>query len=367
MTGHSTTAVVNARILTAAGLTEPRTVLIRGRHIVESGTPTTQFDAEGNTLLPGLIDAHLHAFRGVADLEDLTDCGITTGLDMGLWPVESISALRSAHGVTDIRSATIPAVGPESQAARQKGFPREGIVSTAQQGRTFVHQRIDDGADYVKIIAEATSPAGVSHEVAAAIVDESHKHDKQVVAHAVTVGAFHLALRAGVDFITHTPLDGILDEQSVFAMARDNITCIPTLAMMHHMARLPATDAGALPARDYMHAQRTVAAMHAAGVRILVGTDAHWVSDWASDSPADLRPGPSIYREMALLGCAGLTLTDVLCSATNLSAQAFRLEDRGSVAAAKRADLMVVSGDPTKDATAIRNVLALWIAGQRVR
>jgi len=113
VTGHSTTAVVNARIFTAAGLTEPRTVLIRGRHIVESGTPTTQFDAEGNTLLPGLIDAHLHAFRGAADLEDLTDCGITTGLDMGLWPVENISALRSAHGVTDIRSATIPAVGPE--------------------------------------------------------------------------------------------------------------------------------------------------------------------------------------------------------------------------------------------------------------
>ncbi|MCU8694065.1 amidohydrolase family protein [Mycobacteroides abscessus] len=363
MTGHSTTAVVNARIFTAAGLTEPRTVLIRGRHIVESGTPTTQFDAEGNTLLPGLIDAHLHAFRGAADLEDLTDCGITTGLDMGLWPVENISALRNAHGVTDIRSATIPAVGPESQAARQKGFPRKGIVSTAQQGRAFVHQRIGEGADYVKIIAEATSPAGISHEAAAAIVDESHKHDKQVVAHAVTVGAFHLALRAGVDFITHTPLDGILDEQSVAAMARDNITCIPTLAMMHHMARLPATDAGALTARAYMHAQRTVAAMHAAGVRILVGTDAHW----GSDSPADLRPGPSIYREMALLGRAGLTLTDVLCGATNLSAQAFRLEDRGSVAAAKRADLMMVSGDPTEDATAIRNVLAVWIAGQRVR
>lgn len=108
MTGHSTTAVVNARIFTAAGLTEPRTVLIHGRHIVESGTPTTQFNAEGNTLLPGLIDAHLHAFRGAADLEDLTDCGITTGLDMGLWPVENISALRSAHGVTDIRSDRHP-------------------------------------------------------------------------------------------------------------------------------------------------------------------------------------------------------------------------------------------------------------------
>ncbi|WP_224148469.1 amidohydrolase family protein [Mycobacterium avium] len=359
-----TTAITNTRVLTPDGrLSAPRTVLLRGGLIVESGVPTHVVDARGNTLLPGLIDAHLHLFQGRADLDALTDWGVTTGLDMGLWPTTQVDKLRSAQGVADIRSATIPAVGPESLAARQPGFPREGIIPTPEHARAFVRQRIAEGADYIKIIAEATSPAGVDLKSATAIVDAAHDAGKHVVAHAVTVGAFHVALQAGVDIITHAPLNGRLDDHAIARMLQNHVVSVPTLTMMQHMAGDARYRSQPNPGWSYQNAHNTVAALHAAHVTILVGTDAHRTSD----GPATLKPGQSIHHEMELLTRAGLSAADVLRGATQRSAQVFNLADRGEVAVGKRADLLLIDGDPLDDIGATRNITGVWIAGRQVR
>ena len=359
-----TTAIINTRVLEPDGrLSAPRTVLIRGGLIVESGAPTHIVDARGNTLVPGLIDAHLHLFQGRADLDALTDWGVTTGLDMGLWPTTKVDQLRGAQGVADIRSATIPAVGPESLAARQPGFPREGIITAPEHARAFVRRRIADGADYIKIIAEATSPTGVDLKSATAIVDAAHDDGKHVVAHAVTVGAFRVALQAGVDIITHAPLDGRLDSHSIARMLQNQVVSIPTLTMMQYMAGDARYRSQPNPGWSYLNAHNTVAALHAAGVTILVGTDAHRTAD----RHATLKPGQSIHHEMELLTRAGLSATDVLRGATQRSAQVFNLADRGEVAAGKRADLLLIDGDPLDDIGATRNITGVWIAGRQVR
>ena len=70
--------------------------------------------------------------------------------------------------------------------------------------------------------------------------------------------------------------------------------------------------------------------------------------------------------ELGLLVDAGLTPTEAIRSATALPARTFGLNDRGVIAAGRRADLLLVDGEPTADIGAIRNVRAVWIAGARV-
>jgi imidazolonepropionase-like amidohydrolase len=354
-----TTAINNVRVFNGIDLSDPHTVLIRDGKVVESGTPETVFDARGHTLLPGLIDAHFHLIRGRADLDDLSRWGVTTGLDMAAWPLETVTAMRTAVGVADLRSATIPAVGVASRAACLPGFPAEGIISTPAQGRAFVHRRVADSADYIKVLIEDAPPSGMDQKTVDAIVGAAHDHDKQVVAHAITVEAFHVALDAGVDIITHAPLDAVLDDEAIAMMATNSVACIPTLTMMQHMAQ---DTAGRTAGWNYENARDTVTALHDAGVPILVGTDAHSTPG----APAALRPGQSIHHEFELLTKAGLTPVEVLESATILTAEIFELTDRGAIQPGKRADLLLIKGDPTHDITDTHNITAVWIAGQQL-
>ncbi|MHB8294547.1 MAG: amidohydrolase family protein [Acidimicrobiales bacterium] len=97
------------------------------------------------------------------------------------------------------------------------------------------------------------------------------------------------------------------------------------------------------------------ARLRAAGLPILAGTDAIPVFGH--------RVG--IHRELELLVEAGLSSTDALAAANSLPAQCFSLADRGRIAPGRRADLLLVAGDPTTDVTAARNIRAVWRSGAR--
>jgi hypothetical protein len=105
------------------------------------------------------------------------------------------------------------------------------------------------------------------------------------------------------------------------------------------------------------NAEAAVRELKAAGVPILAGTDA--------PNPGTAH-GASIHRELELLVRAGLTPTDALAAATSVPAATFHLNDRGRIAAGKRADLVLVKGDPTQGITATRDIVAVWKAGAKV-
>jgi hypothetical protein len=94
-----------------------------------------------------------------------------------------------------------------------------------------------------------------------------------------------------------------------------------------------------------------------AHVDVLTGTDA--------PNPGTTH-GASLHRELELLVKAGLTPTEALAAATSVPAKRFGLEDRGSIAVGKRADLVLVDGDPTKDITATRKIVGVWKTGVAV-
>jgi imidazolonepropionase-like amidohydrolase len=307
----------------------------------------------GAMLLPGLIDAHVH-LRGRGDLEELARWGVTTALDMGSWPPALIEELRAAH-LTDVRSTGAGAVGPGSPLTRIPGRPADSIVTTPEDGRRFVAARVAEGVDYIKVIVDPPGRGGPDQATVAAIVQAAHEAGRMVVAHASNTGAVATAQAAGADVLTHAPLDAALDEAAVAQVVQSQRTSVPTLVMMAGVAANAP-----VPGLDYRHARESVAALHRAGVPIVLGTDANQ----SPGVPANVPYGESVHRELELLAGAGLTPAEALHAATGAAADRFGLPDRGRIAPGLRSDLLLVGGDPTTDITSTRAILAVRLAGK---
>lgn len=311
----------------------------------------TTIDGTGATLLPGLIDAHVH-LRGVDDLRTLAGWGVTTALDMGSW-ASLLDELRLADS-TDVRGTGAGAMGPGNPLGHQPGRPVDSIVADAEAGRRFVAARVAEGVDYIKVIVDPPGRGGLEADSVAAIVGAAHDAGKLVVAHASNTAAVRLAQDAGVDVLTHAPLDADLEATGVEEVLRSGRTVVPTLVMMEGVAaNLP------VPGLDYAHARETVRGLHAAGVPIVLGTDANQ----APGVPANVPYGEGVHRELELLVQAGLTPTEALHAATAAAADRFGLPDRGRIAVGLRADLLLVDGDPTADIFASRAIREVRVSG----
>jgi imidazolonepropionase-like amidohydrolase len=107
----------------------------------------------------------------------------------------------------------------------------------------------------------------------------------------------------------------------------------------------------------FEYACEATKALHKAGVPILTGTDA--------PSPGN-GYGISMHIEVQLLTECGLTAEEALRAATSAIAQEFGLVDRGRIEAGRRADLLLIKGDPSKDIRATRDIVGVWIAGRKV-
>ncbi|MFG3100602.1 amidohydrolase family protein [Streptomyces sp. NPDC048182] len=325
-----------------------------GTHRVEGPA----VDGAGATLLPGLIDAHVH-FLDAGELTALARAGVTTALDMGTWPPPFVAALRASRAGADIRSCGAPIAGRGGPHARIPGFPADSLVSTAEEGRRRVAARVGEGVDYIKLVLEPDGAGGPDAATAKAVVEEAHAAGLRVVAHASHTGAVALALEAGVDVLTHAPLDAVLAPDLVRQLGgrESGHVVVPTLTMMRGVARNLGN-----PAVDYAHARDTVTALHRAGAVLVAGTDANR----APGVPAAVAHGSSLHDELALLVEAGLSPVEALRSATSTAAAAFALPDRGSIRPGLRADLLLVTGSPATDITASRAVRGVWTAGRPV-
>lgn len=351
-----TTTITGVRVFDGTRLTEPQDVSFST--VFENGDPAVRadvvVDGSGATLLPGLIDAHTHTVRGRADLASLAQWGATTALDMATWPAQFARAMRHQPGVADLRTAGTPATGPHGHHAELPNFPKDGLITSPDDAASFVARRVEDGVDYVKVILDGPPPAGLSVDTAKAIVAEAHRNGLRVVAHAASLTAYRDAAAANVDILTHVPMDGLLSQDDIAALA-GSMAVVPTLVMMEAMARTRG-DA------DYAAARENVRRLHRAGIRILAGTDANA----APGIPWSPPHGASLHHELELLVDAGLSPAEAIASATALTADTFALNDRGRVGAGLRSDAVLVHGDPTADIAATRNITDVWIEGTKI-
>lgn len=222
---------------------------------------------------------------------------------------------------------------------------------TPESARRFVEDRIAEGADYIKIVCDVPGP---SQEIVNALA-EVRKRAKLSIAHAARKKAWAMAQEGKVDVIPHAPMDHPIDGEATKVMKDEGRVCVLTLVTEETMA-----NAEAFPRLNYAAAKEPASLLHAAGVPILAGTD-------ANQSPmAAVKHGEGLYHELGLLVDAGLSNEEALRAGTSLPAKGFRLDDRGVIAVGKRADLVLVGGNPVGDITATKDVKRVWVAGEEV-
>jgi imidazolonepropionase-like amidohydrolase len=344
----------------------------------------TAIDGSGDTLLPGLIDAHTHAW-GTA-LKEAEIFGVTTELDMF---TDAKYAEREKKDQADskdldqadLRSAGTLATVPGGHGT-EYGMPIP-TLSTPAEAQAWVDARIAEGSDYIKIVVDDASAYGghrptLSNETLKALIDAAHKRGKLAVVHIGNQQEARDVIQAGADGLAHLFADSAPAPDFGKFAAAHHVFVVPTLSVLESVSGIPAgesltTDSRLAPyltsedstnlkrgfpkfqtTLSEKYAEQTVAQLKAAQVPVLAGTDA--------PNPGTSH-GASMHRELELLVRSGLTPTEALAAATSAPAAAFHLEDRGVIAAGKRADLVLVKGDPSADITATRAIVSVWKLG----
>jgi imidazolonepropionase-like amidohydrolase len=341
-------------------------------------------DAAGDTLLPGLIDSHTHAW-GTA-LKEAEIFGVTTELDMFtavkyMQQTKKEQAESKELELADLRSAGTLATAPGGHGTEY------GIeiptLSSPGEAQAWVDARIAEGSDYIKIVIDDASAYGghrptLDQETLKALIEATHKRGKLAVVHIGTQRDARNAIEAGADGLAHLFADTAPSADFAKLVAEHHAFVVPTLDVLESVSGiaggeslttdprlspyLTTEDTGNLKrsfpkfstSLSEKYAEQTVAQLKAARVPVLAGTDA--------PNPGTSH-GASIHREMELLVRSGLTPSEALAAATSAPAAAFHLDDRGSIAPGKRADLVLVKGDPTQDITATRDIVSVWKLG----
>jgi imidazolonepropionase-like amidohydrolase len=372
------TAITNVRVFDGERLREPATVVledaaISARTSADGALNADVVDGGGGTLLPGLIDTHVHVDK-VSQLETSASWGVTTMLDMGNKDLAGLATLKNGQGLPTLRSAGNPASAPNSVFVRKMGFSVSTTVTGPEDAARFVADRVAEGSDYIKILVEDPKIPGtraLGAETVAALVVAAHGAGLRTVAHVVSADTMTTAVRAGADIVTHTALTSDLGPDLVALLAEREVVIIPTLTMMQGVVdaiggrfamRVLAPFVPAVRL-NYRHAKSTVATFREAGAVILAGTD----SNDDLTAPYQVAHGESLHEELERLVGSGLAPAEALRGATSLAAGAFGLTDRGVIAPGRRADLVLIDGDPTLDIAATRNIRGVWIGGLRVK
>lgn len=363
----------------------PRISWIGPADAAPSFPETRTVDGAGRSLLPGLVNAHVHLCNdGAPDLfaqvrEDsvptatmraalsarLTlDSGVTTVRDCGSASGIAIDVGRA------IADGLVP--GPRVQAAGRVITMTGGhghFMGREADGpddlRRATRAEIKAGAQFIKVMATGgVLTPGVSPNDASlddvelrAVVEAAHAAGRRVTTHAIGAAGIANALRAGVDSVEH---GFYLDEQTFELAVAQGTFLVPTLVALTSI--VDATAEQGLPAwvrhKAELELDRSRSMFQAAvrsGMRLAAGTDAGTPFNHHQD----------MARELALMVELGLSPLQAITSATSGSAANMDLlHEIGTLEVGKAADLVLVDGDPTEDIRAVRDVVLVMQAGR---
>jgi imidazolonepropionase-like amidohydrolase len=387
-------------------------ILIEGARITNVGSgisiPANAeiIDLGNATLLPGLIDCHTHllqnydsaigndnpnmiltvtqlgtarrALLGAAMGREDLEAGITTVRDLGNSGINGDIALRDAINagwVTGPRiiasTRALSAAGGQFgrvTAETQKIIEQEYVViSGVEEARRAVRQALYDGADCIKVIVD-TFPRVLSLEEMKVIVEEAHRVNRKVAAHAVSDMACRIAAEAGVDSIEHAYA---ISEATLKIMAEKKIFLIPTDAPVDVYINLLIKPRNPTPeelkqAEEQIkmfaqRGQRRIANAIKLSVPVAAGSDMYY------RVPGKTRGQASLYMLRAYRE-SGMSTAQIIRAATSDAAQLLGLQTRlGSIEAGKLADIIAVTGDPLKDIMELERVRFVMKGGEVVK
>ena len=364
-------------------------------------------DLAGKTLIPTLIDLHVHVGfqRGLTyDASNYTHENIvdhlrrylyhgvgtvvSLGTDAGdLWREirrdQALGALDGARLHAAGSGLAAPNAGPGSPALR----PSAVGVTSEDEARQRVAELADREVSFVKIWVD--DRGGTVEKLAPplyrAIIEEAHRRGLPVVAHVFYHEDAEDLVAAGVDGFAHLVRDREMDDALVAAIVARDIFVMPNLGVSERaqlaepprwlqdpllaetvapvvLARHAASYAGRagdVPARaaQYARMERSLLKLHAAGAALVLGSDA---------GVQDHFPGFAAHRELELLVAAGMSPMDALAVATSHPALRLRQVDTGRLAPGMRASFVVLDANPLDDITATRRIAGVHLDGAEV-
>jgi imidazolonepropionase-like amidohydrolase len=384
--------LTNARLIDGSGGAAKTDVdvLVEGDRITALGPALAVpqgarvIDLAGRTLLPGFIDTHVHmtftpapsheagvtravkwhetdqALHGVAHAWATLRAGFTTvrnvggtfadralrdAIAQGLVPGPRMLVANHSIGITgghcDDTNGLHPDIAPE-----RSGW-QAGTADGVEQVRKAVRYQIKHGADVIKLCAtggvmsqgDGVGNSQMTTDELRAAVDEAHRADRRVAAHAHGNAGIRDAVQAGVDSIEH---GSVLDGDTVALMRKRGTFLVPTLYVGAVVER--RANAGTLSAESAAKAKSIAPRMresfelaYKGGVKIALGSDAG-VFEHGENG-----------REFTQMIEHGMSPMDAIVAGTRRAAELLGLTDVGLVRAGFRADLVVVDGDPLKD------------------
>jgi len=304
------------------------------------------------TVVPGLIDAHVHLTLGAADssCQATLRAGFTTVQDLGALDYANL-ALRAAIDAGKAVGPRIVASGPWLGVAGGT-CDFNGIGVRGVEGfRARVKEDVRRGVDVIKVCVTGWPRDGFEHpdsvetarEELAAVISEAHAAGRKVAAHAIGEAGVRLAVDAGADVIVHA---GFADDATLESMRRKGVYLIPTLTSF-------------APARGEAYVQALFERMRhifASGVAVAFGTDAGVI------------PHGTNAREFTWMVRLGVSPLAALRSATMDAAKLLGWSDKvGSIAPGRYADLIAVRGNPLEDVAALERVVFVMKGGQVYR
>ncbi|WP_309602483.1 amidohydrolase family protein [Sphingomonas sp.] len=345
---------------------------------VKWGADVRHIDMGGKTLLPGLIDMHVHldgpadigGYRGleftdsffgmaaVGNARAMLDAGFTTVRNVGSSNRNDIGLKQAIDNGYAIGPRIVPAgyalgaTGGHCDStflppSLEKDKKEEGIGDGVEELRHQVRRQRKFGAEVIKICATGgvfsrnTEPGQqqLSETEMRAIADEAHQWGIRVAAHAHGADGIKAAIRAGIDTIEHASL---VDAEGIkLALARKQPVWFSMDIYNTEYTQAEGKKNGTLEDnlrkdREIAQAQRdNFRAAHRAGVRMVFGSD------------AGVMPHGQIGRQFATMVTYGMTPLDAIQAATRNAAQALgRERDVGMIAVGRYADMVAVTGDP---------------------
>jgi imidazolonepropionase-like amidohydrolase len=418
-----TMAVVGGRIIDGYGgpVIENGVILVAGDRIVQVGrvgelavpAGVNVIDANGHTVMPGLIDMHVHLhlvghgdykrwddLYGTKDASvvmpiaarQLLSAGVTTARDLGA-RLDDIITVRKRIAAGEIPGPRLFVTGPFIQHKAYERYEeafRWGVTG-ADDARRRVTQLLDAGVDMVKLIDQDQ----MTEAEVAAVVETAHKRGKPVVAHAHRMEEIRIGLKHNVDNFEHTGLGtapGFAEDVLQKLRERNSgLYWTPTISPLYTMyhtgslfperiddpawhefmpdemwkeiraslSNIPQLPYYALfPSRIPLLPAK-FAQLRQTGVRMMIGTDAGIPSMFHNDAT---------WREMVKWVELGVSPMETIQSATLWPARFLKGEANfGVIAAGRFADIILVRGDPLTDMTVMRDVKVVIQSGKRVK
>jgi imidazolonepropionase-like amidohydrolase len=375
-------AYEGARVIVGTGdVIEGGTLLVDDASLVAVGAAAavevpagaTRVDLTGRTVMPALIDTHVHLRiesreELVEDLQRKAYYGVGAVLSLG-------------RGIGDVafqvRDDTIPNAARYLTVGRGITAPEPGRtevpywITTEEEARSAVQELAQENLGIVKIWVDDRGGQfdKLTPELFGPVIDEAHQHGLRVTAHVYTNEDAKGLLRAGLDAFAHGIRDMDVDDEVVeLFLERPDVVLVPNLP-----GTGVATDlswlSGTIPPDQLEQMQersvdrpaaqeafgiqaRNLARLHAEGVTIGFGTDGG--------------AGWSPHAEMEDMVLAGMTPSDVLVAATRNSAALVERNDLGTLEAGKSADFVVLEANPLDDITNTRRIVDVYLRGNRV-